>query len=108
MEILYSQHLSTIIKQTHHIVRLPQIGPTLLGYEGYLSNFNTLTNLFYEVGNGFLDRMEGISGNIVDIMPADYVVNYMLVIAVIVLPDVVINSTTDELETASKQVVSVE
>ena len=53
-----------------------------MNYEGYLTNFNSLTNLIYEVGNNFLDSLEGVSENIIDIIPADFVVNYMLVIAV--------------------------
>ena len=65
-----------------HIVRIPLIGPTLANYEGYLTNFNSLTTLLYEVGNNFIDTIQGVSENIVDMMPADFVVNYMLVIAV--------------------------
>ena len=58
------------------------IGPTLTNYEGYLTNFNSLTTLLYEVGNNFIDTIQGVSENIVDMIPADFVVNYMLVIGV--------------------------
>lgn len=79
MESLYSQ--SSKSSKTH-IIRIPLIGPTLTNYEGYLTNFNSLTNLIYEVGNTFIDSLQGISENIIDIIPADFVTNYMIVVAV--------------------------
>ena len=90
MEFLYSHILSTFVKKVHHIVRLPLLGPTLMNYEGYISAFNSLMNLFYEVGNGFIDRLEGIQENIIDLVPTDYVVNYLITIAVVELPTPVI------------------
>ena len=79
MELLYSQESRA---QKVHVVRVPLIGPTMINYEGYLTNFNTLTTLIYEIGNNFINTLQGINENIIDMLPADFAANYMLVIAV--------------------------
>ena len=97
MEVLYSRTLSTTIRDVHHIIRVPQLGPTLTDYEGYHSNFTSLMNVFYEVGNGFIVRLEGLPNNVIDMVPVDYTVNYLLTVAVTRLPTHRVSATSDEL-----------
>lgn len=74
------------------IVRFPSLGPTLTDYEGYSISFNSFLTLIYEIGNGFLDSLEGIETNIIDIIPADFAINYMITISAIAPSPLVFNA----------------
>ncbi len=50
-------------------------------YEGYLTIFITFTSLVYEIGMKKIDVLQGNSNNIIDMIPADPVTHYLLVIA---------------------------
>lgn len=41
------------------VVRLPLIGPTLQNFEGYITTFNTLTSLIFELGRKNIDALQG-------------------------------------------------
>lgn len=63
------------------IVRVPSLGPTIADYEGYLTKFNYFTYLVYQMGNGMIKNIDGNKQNKVDIVPSDYVANFLLVVS---------------------------
>lgn len=60
---------------------MPSLGPTLTHFEGYTLKFNYFTYLIYQVGTGLLRNIEGNKSNKLDIVPTDYVSNFLLVLA---------------------------
>lgn len=92
MEMLYAKETQA---SKVEVVRLPCIGPTLTDYEGYVTSFNSILSIIYEVGNGFLDSLQGIANNIIDLLPADFVVNYMITISAI-LPSPLVSNNDNE------------
>lgn len=46
--------------------------------EGYIDKFTSLTWLMYQVGLGQIRQLKGNQENIIDIIPGDYVVNFMV------------------------------
>lgn len=59
---------------------MPSLGPTLNGFEGYLDRFNYFTYFVYLIGTGFFLSINGNPKYIADLIPSDYVVNYMIVL----------------------------
>lgn len=64
------------------IVRAPSLGPTLNNYEGYSDKFNYFTYFLYLMGTGFFSTINGVPENITDLIPADYLFNYLAVLSV--------------------------
>jgi hypothetical protein len=62
-------------------VRVPSLGPTLYNFEGYADKFNYFTYFVYLMGTGFFERVNGHPGNVTDLVPADFLFNYMVVLA---------------------------
>ena len=63
------------------LIRVPTVGATIKNCEGYIDKFNSFTWLVYRIGLGQIRELKGNPENTLDIMPADYVANYMIVIA---------------------------
>ena len=61
------------------IVRVPSLGPTLSHHEGYMSSLTSLTYLMCQVGLGKISSLDGHKNNKVDLVPADYATNLLLV-----------------------------
>jgi hypothetical protein len=58
------------------------IGPSLENFEGYLLGFNTLTSLIYEIGKKQINALQGNNSSIIDMIPVDFIVHYMITIGV--------------------------
>jgi hypothetical protein len=63
------------------IIRVPSLGPTIIDYEGYLTKFNYFTYLVYQMGNGMIKNIDGNRQNKVDIVPSDFVANFLIVVS---------------------------
>lgn len=63
------------------IVRTPGLGPTLNGYEGYCDRFNPFTYFVYLMGTGFFNTLNASPSHVTDLLPADYLVNYIIILA---------------------------
>jgi hypothetical protein len=69
------------VSSSIEIVRVPSLGPTLNNFEGYTDRFNYFTYFVYLIGTGFFASINGIPQNVTDLLPADYLLNYMIVLA---------------------------
>ena len=56
------------------------MGPTLENYEGYAAYVNTFTYLICQVGLGNISSLDGFKSSKVDIVPADFAGNLLVVL----------------------------
>ena len=61
-----------------HLIRTPVIGACFEKPQGYIDKLNGISFLLYEIGLGKVNKLKGRRSNIVDVVPADYVCNFML------------------------------
>lgn len=61
-----------------HLVRTPVIGACSEKPQGYIDKFNGISFLLYEIGLGKVSELKGRHSNIVDVVPVDYVCNFLL------------------------------
>ncbi len=71
----------TSVSGSIEIVRVPSLGPTLNNHEGFSDKFNYFTYFVYLMGTGFFEAVNGQPNNVTDIVPADYLFNYMITLA---------------------------
>jgi hypothetical protein len=60
---------------------VPSLGPSITNYEGYTVKFNYFTYLIYQIGTGLIKNLDGNKSNRVDIVPADYASNLLIILA---------------------------
>lgn len=61
-----------------HLVRTPVVGACYEKPQGYLDKLNGISFLLYEIGLGKVSELRGRRSNIVDVVPVDYVCNFLL------------------------------
>lgn len=66
--------------QTVSLIRIPIVGACAERPKGYIDKFNSVSFLMYEVGLGKVSELKGRNANIIDMIPADYVSNFMLMV----------------------------
>ena len=76
MERVYGQ-----VCQQLTVLRVPALGPTIIQNQGHTLKFNFFTYLTYQLGAGLLTHVDGKKQIKIDLVPNDYVSNFVLVLA---------------------------
>jgi hypothetical protein len=63
---------------TVHLIRTPVLGACVDKPQGYIDKFNGISFLIYEIGLGKVTQLKGRRSTILDVVPVDYVCNFML------------------------------
>lgn len=77
MVLMEQSYLNSKV-QAIHLIRTPTIGACSDKPQGYIDRFNGISSLLYEIGLGKVSALKGRRSSIVDVVPADYLTNFLI------------------------------